>query len=129
MHFKDEFKSIAKYILGVDNPPEELSKSYENAVGILECDLNTFEERVWSRMLKSNFLFGLYDSGFTLLYPSSNLKKRIFVGLAILETNNHYYSYFLDEGLVIKELFYLFVRIPYAIFQGVVGGLLVYTKI
>lgn len=129
IHQKNEFGIIAKYILGVDNPPIELSKSYQEAIVALNCGLNEYESKVWSKMLKNNFLFGLYDSGFSLLKPESNLKKRIFVGLALLESNSHYYIYFLNERPPLRDVLKLVFRLPYAVIQAVVGGTLVYFKL
>ena len=125
MDSKAEFNSIARYILGEGTPPEELSQSYAEALVSLNCDLNAHETKVWSKMLKSNFVFGLYDSGLSWLQPESNIRKRIFIGLAILESNKYYYGYFLNERPLNKDFLKLMYRIPYALIQAFFGALLV----
>lgn len=125
---KNEFHIISNYLLGV-SPAESLSVHYEKAIRLKNCKLSKDEEKVWNRMLKNKFLFGLYDSGLSSRKPHSTIRKRILVALAILETSPLYTSYFLNEKPLFIDFLKVIIRVPYAIIQGIIGRFLISSKL
>lgn len=125
----NDFNIIANYLLGVNDVPNELNLYYSEATEKLDTSLNDYEQKVWNKMLKSKFLFGLYDSGLSFLQPESNIRKKIFIALAILESNHHYYRFFINEKSLLNDFLKLVYKIPLAIFQAILGTLLIRFKL
>lgn len=126
---KDDFMITARYLLNIDSVPKELIANYNLALKHHDVEFSSYEKKVWQRMLKSRFIFSIYDSGFSFVNPQSHIRKRIFIALAILECNPHFTHYFLNETSPLKDFMNLTVQIPTAIFKALIGGILVYFKL
>ncbi|CAL2091219.1 hypothetical protein [Tenacibaculum sp. 190524A05c] len=124
-----EFNKIANYLLGIDNVPDALGMHYEKAIQEKNTQLSSYEQKIWNRMLKSKFFFGIYDSGFSLSQPDSNVRKKIFIALAILESNEHYHKYFINEKSLLSDFLQLTYKVPLAIIQAVLGIILIRFKL
>ena len=128
MNCDKEFYKISKYLINCI-PDENLLKNYNEAIIKRKCNLNDYEKKVWKRMMKSNILFGLYDSGFSLIDPYSNIRKRIIIALAILESNNQFHTFFLNEKPLYNDFLKLIYKLPVSILQTLLGAFLVKFKI
>lgn len=126
---KNDFLISAKYLLNIDTVPKELVANYNLAIKNHNIEFSSYEQKIWERMLKSKFIFGLYDSGFALLKPESHIRKRIFIALAILECNHNFAHYFLNEKSPLKDFLKLTIQLPIAVFKAIIGGTLIYFKL
>jgi hypothetical protein len=126
---ENDFYYIAKYLLNIDSVSKEAIEDYGNALKNLESSFNNYEEKVWRRMLKNQFLFDLYDSGFSLIKPESPIRKRLFIALAILECQKEYANYFLNKSKVTNDFFKLLILLPLTIFKTFIGSIFVYFKL
>ena len=125
----NDFNITARYLLNINTVPKELIANYNLALKNHSVEFSSYENKIWKRMLKSRFIFGIYDSGFAFVNPESHIRKRIFIALAILECNHHFTHYFLNETSPLKDFMNLTIQIPIAIFKAVIGGFLVYFKL
>ncbi len=128
-NMQQDFMTIAKRLLHVDDVPNELGLHYEQAVHKIDTKLSNYQQKVWNRMLQYPILFHLYDSGFALVKPDALIRRRVFIALAILECNPYYTDYFLSTKVSTWDIIKLLVELPLAVIYGMIGGLLVYFKI
>lgn len=124
-----EFNTIANYLLSINDVPDELGIHYKKAILEKSAQLSCYEQKIWKRMLKSKFLFGLYDSGFSLYQPDSNIRKKIFIALAILESNHYYHKYFINQKSLLSDFLQLIYKLPLALLQAVLGVILIRFKL
>lgn len=99
----DEADRLSRYLIG-RSCPEEIENRYRDAVHKLNATLNPVEQKIWNRMMASGIYLKLVDSGLAVASPQSPLRKRIFIMLALLETNTNFTEFFLPQP---RNLFYL----------------------
>src|SRR5215510_7923145 len=89
-----EADTISFYLIG-KLPSQREKDLYAAAMQRLNIVLNEKETLLWGKMLKYKRLMAFYDAGLALTNPSSSIRRKIFVMLAILETSPGYTDYFL----------------------------------
>lgn len=82
---QQEAQRLSQYLVGESAPPQAVV-DYWSAIDRLQCGLTEQERYVWARMMQSQIILRSVDAGLALLRPASELRKRIFIMLAILET-------------------------------------------
>ena len=119
-----QVNSISKYLLNVDIS-ERATEIYFNAIEVGDYPLTERESYILSKIKNSAFLCGLYDSYSAIWNPNSNIRKRFFLILSILETQPDFSNKFLAPLTLWQSIRILFFGIiKYAIFV-VLGTLLI----
>lgn len=119
-----EADRLSKYLLG-SAAPHAARQAYWKAVERLGCEMNGAESRAWERMMRSSFLLRCVDAGFALLRPASVLRKRIFIMLAVLETEPSLADHFLPQEHSGFFLVRVMLRMVRAVVCAMIGILLV----
>ena len=95
----------------------------------LDASLGGKELKTWKKMLKSRCFMSIIDGGLAFVNPGSNIRKRIFIMLSILETStNHTEKFF----AVKRNFFYLFsigFSLTVAAFKAFIGIILLKLNI
>jgi len=119
-----EAEILGKYLLKI--LPSDLAKIlYVKAIHSTVTPIHTNDKKLLQFILRNNWSIGLVDSGLALLNPTSEIRRRIYVLYAILESMPEYHSRFLPKQ---RSPFYLFT-IAFAgiraVTKGIVGSLLI----
>ncbi len=119
-----EANRLSKYLVG-STAPHAAQQAYWKAVDRLGCEMDGVECRAWERMMRSSFLLRCVDAGLALLRPASVLSKRIFIMLAVLETEPSLADHFLPQERSGFFLVRVMLRMVRAVVCAVIGILLV----
>jgi hypothetical protein len=93
----EEALVFGRYLL--QRQPDNCSLAlYEQAVAKLSLVLTPEDEQLLQFMLRRPWSIGLIDAGLALLNPHSQVRRKIFVMLAILETQPQYAHLFLPQA-------------------------------
>ena len=112
MELRNEAHVLTQYLIG-KNASEEVINLYLQALSILNIPLTEKEKLVWNRMLKNRFYLKLIDSGLAVVNKNSPIRKRIFLLLAILESQTQY-----------SDAFFQKERSPWYLIQFTLSGMI-----
>ena len=99
-----EAEQITNYLLSV--PVLESEKNnYLDAMQKLNIQFSEYENALWKSMMKSKGRMASIDAGLALKEPNNQVRRKIFIMLAILEASPNYTSYFLSKNY---SFFYIF---------------------
>ncbi len=113
-----EAEKIGAYLLSIPIKNSEKS-TYAQAINQLNINFTAFEEVLWQKMLQSNWKMACIDAGLALLQPTSNVRRKIFTMLAILETSPNYTDYFFSKKF---SFFYMF-KIGLVSFRAIIRAI------
>lgn len=86
---------------------------YSSALITLHVRPNHKEKKLLQIILRYPFLLRSIDSGLVILNPSSIIRKKIFILLAVLEASPLYYTHFLPKQYTIFDrinIMFIFIR-------------------
>ena len=83
---------FGKYLIG-EAPCESAIKLYIKT--IIEPSLPKNEQRIFNLVLRYNWLLGFIDAGYALTKPDAELRRRIYIMFAILESMPDHHEKFL----------------------------------
>lgn len=120
---KLEAELFGRYLLG--RPPSgECVALYEAANDKIGIVLDAKDSKILEFALANPWAIGCIDQGLALFKRDSNVRRKIFVMLAILETSPDYSGYFLPaERSPLYLLYIAWVGIS-ASMKAVIGGLI-----
>jgi hypothetical protein len=118
---------IALHIVGA-HADEREKALYLRAMRTFELRLTDAEMALWESMLRSRRMMAWADAGLALLRPSSVLRQKILVMVAILETSPRFADYFLPRRCPLPRAFPVAAAAIRGAFRGVVGLILVKTS-
>ncbi|WP_435354164.1 hypothetical protein [Emticicia sp. SJ17W-69] len=119
-----EASLFAKY-LGAIVADERLLEKYIDAIKKLSIILTEEEEKILIKLVKEPFFLPFVDAGWALLKPQSNIRKRILVMSALIETEPNYTNLFLVEKNIAFPRIRLIFRGIAALLKGVLGTVLI----
>lgn len=124
MQSEFEANSIGEYLLGEKKPIKKVIDLYIKAIEIKQLSLTDNENGIWLFMMKNKWSIGCIDSALAFFSPHSNIRKRLLVMLAILETMPEYADLFLPRSRsFLYQLYILWVGIR-AIYKTTIGYLI-----
>lgn len=92
----NEADVVCRYL--TDKPATgSIRELYSRAFDFKDLNLSGREDRVWAKMIKFPFIIPFVDAGLASSKPSSVIRKRIFVMLAIAETQPEYADCFIGQ--------------------------------
>lgn len=123
---RKQVSSISKYLLNIDTS-EEAVEIYRRAIKEGNYRLTEKEFFIFQKIKHSVFLCGLYDTYSSIWDPDSNIRKRFFLILSILETQPNVSNKFLTPLTLQQSIRILFIgTIKYVVYLAL-GTLLVVT--
>lgn len=118
---EEEASKIAIYLIGKECGCI-LAERYKSAIEIQQVILNDKEQKLWNLALKGTFWMASIDSGLALINPKSQIRKKIFIMLAILETTVDFHTFFIPEKMSkFKTILLLGLNGIKAIFHAIIG--------
>src|SRR5580658_1506243 len=91
-----EADQIALYIVG-KHAGEREKALYLRAMATLDTALTGAEEALWASMIRSRRTLAWADAGLALLRPSSVLRRKLLLMVAILEASPDFAEHFLPS--------------------------------
>lgn len=124
LQLEPEANIIGEYLLGKKNPIKKSIGLYIKAIEVKQINLTKNENKIWVFMIKNKWSIGCIDSALAFFSPQSNIRKRLLVMLAILETMPEYTDLFLPRSRpLLYHLYILWVGCR-AILKTMAGYLL-----
>lgn len=120
-----EASLLAKY-LGASADDEILLKKYNDAIKKLSISLTEKEEKILVKIIKIPSILPFVDAGWAFLKPESNIRKRILVMSALIETESRYTQFFLVQKNISFPIFRLIFRGTVAVLKGMIGAFLIF---
>ena len=106
-----EAKILGTYLLRA-RPSDAAISLYERAMSASPTSLSTIDKRLLTYMHKYPRQLGFIDAGAQLLYPKSEVRRRLYVMFSILETVPEYHNHFLPQK---HSFWYLFALVFFGI--------------
>ena len=97
MSIVQEAQTLSHYLIGADAAPEEAER-FANAHEVLAIALTEREQRLFSLAMEHPVLLGPIDGALALVNPTSAIRRKIFMMLAILEASPWHCDAFLDRA-------------------------------
>ncbi len=91
-----EAKLISVYLAN-NSCSDDLAKRYLDAITIQDIRLSDTELKIWNWAIKSSFRLGAIDSGLALQNPKSQIRRKIFLMMAIMEASTAYCDAFIPK--------------------------------
>jgi len=119
-----EADALSRYLVGTP-VSDEVKEQYWRALEHIGADHNDRESKVWRYMLSGQAVMRCVDAGLALASPTSALRKRIFIMLAILETEPSHADHFLPQERPVWYIVPVVLAGMRAVACAVVGFMLV----
>jgi hypothetical protein len=116
----EEANRIGLYLLGRWPSPQEAER-YLRAHQMLDLQLDGYEASLLRLALSNRLLSGMVDGGLAVIRPTSAIRRKFFVMLAILEASPQSSRWFLHEESGWGGLALLAVRMAWAGVKGLMG--------
>jgi hypothetical protein len=65
---------------------------------MLNVELDAVDRRLWKIVTSCPFTFRIIDGGLAIVRPTSSIRRKVYIMLALLETSPEYCEYFLPKG-------------------------------
>lgn len=101
--FFHEAEILSHYLIG-ESSSEKEKQLYADAQEKLDVVLSSSEKKLWNFLMRNGWAIPLADAALAVKNPSSSIRRKIFIMLAILEASPNHCNYFLPEK---RNLFYL----------------------
>jgi hypothetical protein len=118
--YYEEADCIALYVVGEHAGIRE-KRIYAEAMRKLNINLTGAEEALWQSMLNSKTQMACIDGGLALLRPASQLRRKLFIMVAVLEASPHYTDHFLSRRFSFSYLVKIGLIGMRAICRGIAG--------
>lgn len=93
---KREANVFSRYLIG-ENISDSLVSRYEAAIVYADAELSPQDKKLMKLCLRRPWLTGFVDGGLSILNPLSDLRRRIYIMFAVLETSPKYAHHFLPQ--------------------------------
>jgi hypothetical protein len=107
-------------------PTPEVLVLYDQALKKLPVEFNSKQIRLWNFCIKHAWALKFVDAALSLTDPFHPVRKRIFIMLAILETQPTYNDCFLPQKRSFLYTFYVLFRMVNAVLKTVIGKVLLW---
>ncbi|MDP4267372.1 MAG: hypothetical protein Q8880_08055 [Bacteroidota bacterium] len=119
-----EAEIIAKYLIG-ENIDERVIELYHEGLNKRKIVLNHQEERLWRIVMRFPILIGFVDGGLYFIHPTSSIRKKLYLMLAILETSPLCCNYFLSRKFSKFYILKLILSGIRGVYRGILGYIFV----
>jgi len=107
-------------------PTPEVLMLYDQALRKLPVDSNSKEIKLWEFCIKHTWALKFVDAALGFTDPYHPVRKRIFIMLAILETQPAYNDCFLPQKRSFLYIFYVLFYMVNAVVKTVIGKVLLW---
>lgn len=119
-----EAEIFGRYLLGL-SPNHTVKKLYNHAIQATSPTITASDKKLLTFVLKNNRSIGLVDSGLAFLNPGSELRRRLFILFAILESDPEYADHFLTRKCNPIYLIIVVLSGVRAVIKTILGSLLI----
>ena len=117
---------ILSFYLTNRQPTPEVLLLYDQALKKLPIEFNSRQIRLWEFCIKHAWALKFVDAALGLTDQYHPIRKRIFIMLAILETQTTYNDCFLPAERSFLYIFYILFRLIKAILKTLIGKVLLW---
>jgi hypothetical protein len=107
-------------------PTAEVLVLYKQALQKIPMAFDPAQKRVWEFCMKRIWALPFIDAALALSDRYHPVRQRIFIMLAILETQPTYNDYFLPQNRSVTFIFPVLLRLVKATFKAVIGKILLW---
>lgn len=107
MDKKSEAYQLALYLLGGLQPNSKTLELYEKAIHIKTFTVTAQDKKIMTFVLKHPWTLGMIDAALAFTHPTSLLRSKLLLMLAILETMPEYAHLFLPRQRPFLYHFYI----------------------
>jgi hypothetical protein len=125
MRTSQEAYLLSSYLTNRQPTPEVLLL-YDQALKKLPVEFNSKQEKLWEFCIKHTWALKFVDAAMGLTNQYHPIRKRIFIMLAILETQPAYNDCFLPAKRSFFYIFYILFRLIKAILKTLIGKVLLW---
>jgi hypothetical protein len=125
MHCEQEAILLTKY-LSKKPPLPDVVTLYEKALQAIPFEFSKKEARIWDFCMRRPWALSLIDAGLAFGQTYHPVRKRIYIMLAILETQPAYNHCFLPKERPVRYNIYIFFLLVKASFKMVGGKILLW---
>ncbi len=120
-----EAQNLSVYLCG--RPcSDELAMRYSLAIGQQQIQLSEKDQKLWDLAMKNTFFLAAIDSGLALTNSKSQIRRKVFLMLAILEASVEFCDEFIPKGKSKLNVLFSLVWIGMkAVFFAIIGILIV----
>lgn len=119
-----EAEIFGRYLLGV-SPNHTVKNLYIRAIQATSPTITAGDKKLLRFVLKNNWSIGLVDSGLAFLNPGSELRRRLYTLLAVLESDPEYADHFLTKKRNPIYLIIVLLSGVRAVIKTICGSLLI----
>ncbi|WP_299246643.1 hypothetical protein [uncultured Aquimarina sp.] len=123
--YNEEAKKITWYLISAPLQDEEALR-YVEAMSLLKIELNHYESILFSNMLENKWRMASIDAALALKDPNNNVRRKLFVMLAILEASPNYTKYFLARDFSVFYYFRLILISFRSVIRAILGLIILY---
>jgi len=116
---RQEAVTLSRYLIGRE-PDEHCVHLYVSAMRHLEIVLQGRESRMWDFMMRNPWVVPAMDAALAIRQPHSNIRRKIFTMLAILEASPKHAPLFLPA----KQIGWRRITVVFAGIRAVVAAVL-----
>jgi hypothetical protein len=120
----DEAEILTQYLIG-ESADKQVRALYDRFLASNDTAFDAVDAQIWSRILQRPGMLPWFDAGLAVVRPESEVRRRLFSFLAILETQTLYTRHFLSRKRSIWYLIYVFLIGVRGSIRMVFGALLV----
>lgn len=122
-----EAQILTRYLIK-EKPREKEVSLYATALSSHDASLTTKrDEHLWQLMMRNPSLIGIVDAGLALTDPHSNIRRRIFLMLSILEASPGYAATFMRDTIPVREFVTTGVKVCWGVTQAIIGYVFIRT--
>jgi len=122
----DQEAATLTFYLTNKAPTTKVVVLYDQALQQTPVETDQKQQKLWAFCMKHTWALGFIDAGLALTVPYHPIRKRLFIMLAILETQPAYNSYFLPRKRSKLHVFNIAFLMMNAVLKVVVGKFLIW---
>lgn len=118
-----EAELLTKYLTGRPATAQVVDL-YAKAMHNLSLPLNATESKYWDFMMRNEWSIGCIDGAMALRNPKGNIRQKIFILFAILESTTDYSDLFLPVQQDSISIFNIFISGARGVIRTIIGLIL-----
>ncbi|HUQ67088.1 MAG TPA: hypothetical protein VM101_13085 [Flavitalea sp.] len=123
---EEECVAMVKYLTGIE-PDHKLIDVYQYASKKIPVALSVTDEKLWKACVKHTWLIPYIDAYLGFSQPTHPIRKKLFMVLALLETQPEYHQFFLTSGTSRLKAFFIVAAVSVSsVIKIIIGRILLW---
>lgn len=128
MNLENQARIITRHLIR-KIPTQQATYLYRDAIDTLNLPATQNETVLWKFALRHPWSLGLIDAGLASSNRHNNIRKRILIMVAVLETQIEYYSYFLPKEYPRWRVIIVPFILLKTLFKSIAGKILIWMAL